>query len=308
LMTYADRFTGIAVANPYAAAIYCAGTLLDTNGTNLGGNTFTLPASGQVAFVLGNEISVAGSAPGSYGLSCNFPPNAPLNSPLAGFVALAIAGNSFEITSSMPPEGYALHSDPYRMVWNAFYQLVRALNNTSGYGVGQPQLVIGPDASSCGPNAGAINACFIPSTNTVVVSLALVEILADSPSEVAQIVAHELGHAHQNLTGTTTFNSNVELDADEFSLFGLLLTGYDAYAAGGSLGKLMMVYQASSLSAQLWENQYDPHTSFSNRIQNVMSLIQSLCALPQAASACQLEHTVFHPDTPSSLAPLLRHK
>jgi hypothetical protein len=196
--TYADRFTGIAVANPYATSIYCSGTLLDANGTNLGGNTFALPSSGQVSFVLGNEISAASSAPGSYSLSCNFQPNAPINSRLAGFVALAIAGNSFEITSSMPPGGYALPTDPYRMVWNAFYQLVKALNNTSGYAVGEPQLVIAPDASSCGPNAGAINACFIPATNTVVVSLALLEILADCPREVAQIDAHALGHAHQH--------------------------------------------------------------------------------------------------------------
>src|SRR5262249_9242634 len=147
------------------------------------------------------------------------------------FTALAIAGDSRGITSAMPPGDYALPSDRHRMIWNAFYQLVKALNNVSGFQVGNPQLRISQDP--------VINASFYASTNTVEITLALVELLADSPSEVAWVVAHELGHAHQHLAGTS-FN---ELEADQFALFGLLLTGYDAYAPGGALGKLMMATQ-----------------------------------------------------------------
>jgi len=299
--TYANKYTGIAVANPYATPIYCSGVLVDASGTNLGGNAFTLPASGQVSFVLGNEFSVASSAPGSYSLDCHFQPNAPLNSRLAGFVALTIAGNSFEITSSMPPGGYALPSDPYRMVWNAFYQLVKALNNTPGLGVGQPQLQFG--------TAQEINAFFNPTTNTVTINLALVELIADSPSEVAFAVAHELGHAHQFVTGgALQFDStDRELDADAFSLFGLLVTGYDAYASAGTLGKLMMTLQATSLSSQMWENQYDPHMSFPTRMGNIFLEIQTVCALAQvvASSFCTNEHNLFHPFMPPS-TPLVK--
>ena len=61
--------------------------------------------------------------------------------------------------------------------------------------VGQPNLQILSD-----PN---INAEYDPATNTVKIWLGLVELLADSPSEVAYAIAHELGHAHQNFTGTT---------------------------------------------------------------------------------------------------------
>ncbi len=294
--TFADKYTGIAVANPSTTTIYCSGSLLDANGNNLAGNTFTLPPLGQAAFTLVNVFSLASLSPGSYSLSCQSQPNAYGGSLPAPFVALAIAGNAQGITSSMPPGNYALPSDSYRMIWNAFNQLVKALNSVSSLQVGHPSLQISQDQ--------VINAQFDSATNTVTINLALVELLADSPSEVAFVIAHELGHAHQFVSGATTFNSNPELDADEFALFGLLLTGYDAYAGGGALGKLMMALQATGLVAQLWENQYDPHTSFPNRMSVIMSEIQAVCSLPQAASLCQTEHNLFHPNLPTVSTPL----
>lgn len=231
--TYADRYTGIAVANPTTTTIYCTGTLGDASGNTLGENSFTLPARGQVSFTLGNKFNLTSSSSNSYGFWCDRQPNAAPNSlQLAPFAALAIAGNSLGITSSMPPGGYALPNDRIGMIYDAFNHLVKALNSVQGFEVGQPQLRILSDS--------VINAYYDSATNTVGVELALVELLADSPSEVAYVIAHELGHAHQRLVGTTTFDPNIEFDADQFSLFGLLFTGYDAYAAGGALGKLGM--------------------------------------------------------------------
>jgi hypothetical protein len=294
--TYADKYTAVAVANPDAATIYCSGTLLDSSGNTVQGNTFTLPPTGHTVFTLVNVLKLAALSPGSYNVGCSWQPNAPAGSGLAPFVALSIAGNSngTNITSSMPPGNYALPSDPYRMIWNAFSQLVGALNKTAGLGVGQPQLQIGTGQD--------INAWFDPTTNTVTINLALVELIADSPSEVAFAVAHELGHAHQFVTGTLQFNpTDKELDADMFSLFGLLLTGYDAYASGGALGKSMMALHATSFFTQLWENQFDPHTSFPNRMNNIMTEIQNVCNYSsQIQDLCQREHAIFHPNMPPS--------
>lgn len=298
--TYADRYTGVAVANPTTATLYCSGELLDTNGNKIGENSFALPGLGQVSFVLGTVLNVASLAPGSYNLSCHWQANAPPGSQLAPFAALTIAGNSYQITSSLPPGDYALPSNPYRMIWNAFYQLKKALNNTAGFGVGEPNLQISGEQ--------IINATFTPATNTVTINLALAELFADSPSEVAWVIAHELGHAHQSLTGILQFDpTNKELDADQFALFGQLLTGYDAYAAGGALGKLMMALQRTGLVAQNFDNLNDPHTSFTNRMGLIMSEIQTVCGLPEAASLCQAEHNTFHPHMPPS-TPLLRSR
>ena len=297
--TYADRSTGIAVSNPYASgtALYCSGQFLDGNGNSLGGNAFTIPGQGQVSFTLGNVLNLGGAI-GSYMIDCNLQQNAASDSPPALFVALAIAGNSQGITSSMPPGDFALPSNPYRMIWNAFYSLVKALNNLPGAEVGQPQLKFYGD--------NVINAFYDPATNTVGIELGLVELLADSPSEVAWVIAHELGHAHQHLTGTYSFDPNPELDADQFSLIGLILTGYDAYASGGALGKLGMVSGRTSLVDQNFDNiqatlGIDPHTSFTNRIGLIMDAIQTVCSYPDIVSFCQLLHGIFHPHVPAPL-------
>jgi predicted Zn-dependent protease len=184
------------------------------------------------------------------------------------------------------------------MIWNAFYQLVKALNNVPGLEVGHPNLQILSDQ--------VINAQFDRTTNSVKIQLALVELLADSPSEIAWVIAHELGHAHQRLRGTTTFDRNVEHDADFFSLLGLLLTGYDVYAAGGALGKLLMASERTGLLDQLFDDIADPHSSFPTRMSLVLHEVQTICGLPQAGSLCTTEHTSFHPHMPTTATPLLR--
>lgn len=286
--TFADKYTGIAVVNPTSGSISCSGTFLDGVGNSLGSNSVTVPGFGQTSFTLGNILSIPTGAPGSYFLKCQ---NAP-------FAALAIAGDSHGITSSMPPGDYALPSNQYRTVWNAFYQLVKALNSVPGLQVGQPKLQILGDQ--------ALDAKYYKATNTVMIQLALVELLADSPSEVASVIAHELGHAHQALAGSQFNATDPELDADQFSLWGLLFAGYDAYAAGGAMGKLLMVSGRTPLLVQLYDDLADPHTSFTNRMGLIMGEIQYVCSLPEGVPLCQQVHGTFHPHLPSSSAPLLK--
>jgi len=283
-----DKMKWIAVTNPTGTTIHCSGTLIDSNGNTLGGNTVSISSFGQASFTLGNAISQANSSPSSYNLDCQGAP----------FEALAIAGNSRGITSSLPPGDYALPSDRYPMIWNAFYQLVKALNNVPGLEVGHPNLQILSDQ--------VINAQFDRTTNSVKIQLALVELLADSPSEIAWVIGHELGHAHQRLSGATTFDPNIEHDADYFSLLGLLLTGYDAYAAGGALGKLMMASERTGLLNQLFDDIADPHSSFPTRMGLILTEVQTICGLSQAASLCTTEHTSFHPHMTTTSTPLLK--
>ena len=294
--TYADRYTGIAVANPTTFTIYCSGTLLGATGNNLGMHSIVLPPRGQATFGIGNVFGLASSSSSSYGLSCKWQTNDPW---LAPFVALAIAGNSLGITSSMPPGGYALPSNPAGMIWNAFYQLVKTFNSIPSLQVGQPQLQILSNPT--------VNAFYSQAAHTVGIELALVELLADSPSEVASVIAHELGHAHQKVIGGSHWNQNIELDADQFSLLGLLLTGYDAYAAGGALGKLFMISGRTGILDQNFDNAFDVHKSFPTRIGNTMDLIQALCVLPEFASLCTSEHNLFHPHMPGApITPLIK--
>jgi hypothetical protein len=283
--TYADRYTGFAVANPSEYVIRCSGTLTDNIGNILGTKSFTLSGRGQTSFGVGDAFNLSSTSPTSYLLTCTWT-NTTINPAPAPFSALAIAGDSRGITSSMPTGDFAMPGSSYRLAWNAFYHLVKAFNSKSGFEVGQPVVRL--------LNDPIINATYDSANNIVTVNLALIELLADSPSEVAYVIAHALGHAHQRLAGNN-FDPNVELDADQFSLFGLLFTGYDTYAAAGALGKLAVASEQSGLVSPLFDNLHeDPHKSFTTRMGLIMGESQTVCGLPQAADLCGMQQSLFH--------------
>ena len=280
--TFADKFTGMAVANVDSKAISCGGQFFDSSGKVVGRNTFSIGIGGQTSFTVGSVVSVGDGVVGSYELGCN----------VGVFAAVAIGGNSQGITSSMPPGGYSLPLDQFALARKAYSQLVKALNQLFP-GFGQPQLKFYGDA--------VLNAWYDPATNTVNIEVGLLQLLADSPSETAWVLAHELGHAYQKFKGGNTFDANPELDADQLATVEMLVTGYDAYAAGGALGKLQMALGQTSLLAQAFDNLNDIHTSFSNRMGVVMSEIQQICGIQSLKEFCQTEHSIFHPQAPTPL-------
>ena len=90
-----------------------------------------------------------------------------------------------------------------------------------------------------------MNAYANPSTNTIVIGLGLAELIGDSPSELAHLIGHELGHLYQASYGLK-FDSNAELDADIFGFFAATGAGYDPYGAAGWLGKAMMMTRTTN--------------------------------------------------------------
>ncbi len=284
--TFADRFTGIAIANIDPNPINCGGQFFDSSGNVLGRNSFSIGVSGQASFTVGSVVSVGDGVVGSYQIGCN----------VGAFTAVAIGGNSKGITSSMPPGGYSLPADQFAMARKAYSQLVKALNQLVP-GFGQPKLNFFGDT--------VLNAWYDRTANTVNIEVGLLQLLADSPSETAWVLAHELGHAIQKFTGNTTFDANPELDADQIATVEMLLTGYDAYAAGGALGKLQMALGQTSLVAQAFDNLNDIHTSFSNRMGVVMNEIQQICGLQAYKQFCEIEHTIFHPQAPTPLREII---
>ena len=126
--TYADRYTGIALTNPYSNTIYCNGNFRDSGGNVVGSKSIPLAPQSQTSFNIGNLYNVSGSTPGSFSLNCNWQADAPDTAELASFVALAIAGDSRGMTSSMPPGHYALPTDRMGIINNGFRLLVRGFN------------------------------------------------------------------------------------------------------------------------------------------------------------------------------------
>ena len=208
-------------------------------------------------------------------------------------VSLAIAGNNKGITSSLPSGHFAFPPNHRSNIQRIFKHLLKNLNNFADglFAVGQPRLVI---ASNQRANAFASN-------NTVTIELGLAELLADSPSELAWIIAHELGHIYQASNGLQFFTTNSEIDADIYATFANLFSGYDPYAGAGVLGKLAMASGSTSLIIQIFENLLDPHTSFSNRIGTIFAVIEIVCDSEEARTGCQVYHDIVHPHLPAPL-------
>ena len=138
----------------------------------------------------------------------------------------------------------------------------------------------------------------------------LAELISDSESELAFVVAHELGHIIQARIGQLALvPGNIELDADEYGLYLSLAAGYDPYGAAGALAKLSMASGTAGLLNQNFDNLAavagtDLHGSFNNRLALIFQSMQALCSLQVAQSFCTQYKSLFHPHLPAA-APLM---
>lgn len=100
--------------------------------------------------------------------------------------------------------------------------------------------------------------------------------------------------------------SYAELDADIWGMFISMVSGYDPYAAAGTLAKYAMAADDASLIAQNFDGiSGDPHGSFNNRIAVVYASLKALCQQVAAKPFCSAYKNAVHPDFPAS-APLIR--
>ena len=198
---FADAYTGIAIANPNSFPVNCTGTFEDLNGTTVATNkSIAIGSLNHMAFSVGGLLSLPPSDVGSFQLSCS-----DFSGNLASVASLGIAGNTGGITSFLPNSSESVPVNHGEDIEKAFAYVVKVIqtnSNLSQYStlLGQPQLVIATDNTT-------INACAesplstFPcngATGTIKIWLSLAELVADSPSEMAFAVAHELGHGFSN--------------------------------------------------------------------------------------------------------------
>jgi hypothetical protein len=316
-----DLYTGIALANPNAFAINCSGEFIDPAGGNPGANQYLLNPFQQISFNL-SSVSIPESATsGSFRITCRDATGA-----FAGFVSLGINGNSHGITSSLPNSALSVPAHHYEDIEKVFAYLSKTIRTNAALGsnfpftafLGTPQLVISGDNST-------VNACIeFPSSaapcngaaGTVEIWQSMAELMGDSPSELAFVVAHEFGHLVQrNLANGTGFqpifafsslNSTFETDADRFALIVMATAGYDVYGASGALGKLAAMTSVPTLNAQFEQNVQsllpagmDMHASIVSRLSNLVPSIAQIC--PSLPNGCTLNQSGLDPHFPATL-------
>lgn len=311
---FADAYTGVAIANPNSLSVTCSGSFHDVNGNLVASNNaIIIGPLNHTSFTVGGLLSLSSGAVGSFELGCTDGSGSP-----AGVASLGIAGNASGITSSLPNSAGSIPIHHWEDIERAFYYIVKVIQTNpslSAYSafLGQPQLVIATDnttINACAENPQSAPPCNAP-VGTIKVWLSLAELLADSPSEIGFVIAHELGHVVQMNKGnqknfqmifpTSAVNQTIETDADLFGFGVALAAGYDPYAAGGTLGKLMMITGNATINAQYEENVQavlgtDMHTSTLNRLNNLYNTIQTTCQ--SVPTLCQNYKNLLHPNFP----------
>ena len=314
---FADAYTGIAVANPNNFAVNCTGTFLDSQGNTLKSTgTIAMNALTHQTFNPGPLLSLPSSAVGSFQWGCS-----DSSGNLAPTIALGIAGTATGITSSLPnsPGAFPVHHwEDIEKAFNYTVKVIQTAPSLSQYAalIGHPQLVIATDnttINACAETPQSLFPCNGPA-GTVKVWLSLAELLADSPSELGFVMAHELGHviqrnlgnqnSYQMISPLSSVNQTIETDADGFGLAVSIVAGYDAYGVAGALGKLMMVTGTATINAQYEEDVQavlgtDMHTSVLNRLTDLFARIQIACQ--SVGTACQTYKTLAHPNFPGPI-------
>jgi hypothetical protein len=257
----------------------------DSEGSQAGHTSVSLPPLGHTAFTLGDRIPGIGATTGSIIISG------------AGvqdrFVAWTMDYDSG--TFSTLPSGEAdLPVAQWERTWLVFERVLAAAKQMNGFGTDPVVLNVSTDP--------VINA-FAQGTSSVTLYLALSELISDSPSELAFATAHELGHIYQNRLGKLSYvPGDAESDADAFGIIVMMTAGYDPYAVAGTLGKLSMASGQAGLLTQ-FENQTgsDAHQSFNTRLDNLSTVWKLVCA--QVPNVCAAYKSGYHPHLPG-IAPL----
>ncbi len=292
---------GVALANISGSAKSFQVSALNSSGTLLMSTTIGVAGLGHKSFNLFQALP---------GLATDFSGSIVITPQIPGDQVLAWTLNApgGPIISTLPsgPLDWPIsHPDRIQLVFKRLLGVAPSLLAGLGNNLSlqtAPTLVISPDISV---NASA------SSNQTVQINLALSELVSDSPSELAFLVAHELGHIAQYRSGALTVllpndPANKEADADLIAMILVLNAGFDPYGAAGAIGKLSMANGSSGLVSPFFDNLADPTTAFSAaRMNSMLGVITSACNYTTLSSIgyCAPYKATIHPHFPGS-APL----
>lgn len=139
---------------------------------------------------------------------------------------------------------------------------------------------------------GDMNAQVLPIGDVVTVNYALVRFLKDD-SELAAIIAHELGHLYDAAHNGCQFGVQrtdeeqraCEATADRLSLVFLVAARYDPYGAGGAFGKMMMFTGQGTTVMGIMLGRFESNHPVSlDRISSLRNTLIQICQL--APSGC----------------------
>jgi hypothetical protein len=291
----------------------------DQNGNPAGSAQVTLPPLGHQSFNLAQLIP---SLPANFLGSVVMAP-ATQAEEASQFLAWTL-NEDLGMLSTLPPGRLEWPISHYDRIWLVFSrvldaarQLYPSVNFDGAQGMAQGPVVLDTPFQYTDPNTHqtSFNASSNRVTGHLMIPYSISELMSDSPSEIAFITAHELGHQIQaRIKGGqpvfANFTNDTETDADIVGMFLTINAGYDPYAAAGALAKFAMASgQASPLAQLIADTEValgvDPHPSLGTRINDLWNLLKQICNTTAAAASCKQYKAFVHPDFPASV-PLVR--
>jgi hypothetical protein len=277
---------GIAMVNIYNVSKSFQISALDSNGRPAGTSIVNLGPQEHLSFNLFQRIP---TLPADFSGSVQIVPSGQITDQFLAWTLNSDRG----LVASLPPGRLSWpisHEDRIALVYNKLLAAAPAVlagmgvTNVSLDALGVLSLVTSPEQ--------IINTFARP--GTIQVDLSLSELISDSPSELAFLVGHELGHEAKLQHGASLILSDAELDADLFSLLLMVNAGFDPYGSAGALGKLIMASHAG-LVAATFDDLADPASSFKSRIDLMLSTLSNACGQPAGTGLCGAYKAFVHP-------------
>ena len=282
--SYAARDLAVAIANPYSISSTVTATVFDSEGAQMGTPvSVTMPAWGHTSFLLNERFpNLSSSFQGTLSLDAGAGPGY--------FAALTLNVSAANLLTALPSGRFAWPEDQFDRMWKLYLTMLDSARGL--YTIGTVTL----DLTA----SGQVSAYTTFAPTTIHMDYATAELI-DSDAELAFIFGHELGHVVQQSQGTT-FNTNAELDADTHGTLFLLGALYEPYAASGLFGRMQMLSNVPGVLGNILRDTSAPtqHASFSARIDNVMTVLQTGCSGGNA-TLCAALRNILHPDAPPTL-------
>lgn len=288
----ANRDLGIALVNSTASASTYFVEVSDTNGKIAGQTQISLEPLAHTAFNLGVLFP---ALPADYRGIIEVRGTQPQHR----FYAWALYDDGSRVNSSLPTGRRTQPASIDEVVYRVYWSLVREAEEFLG-----PE----PVNFSIIRNTSEINAYASLNGRDMFITLPLVELLIDSPDELAHVLAHELGHLIQVRRGSNMLDPNKEFDADIIGGFIAVGAGYNPYALAGWLARAAMVTGTADLRTQTFFDNMtivDAHSSINNRISSAFENLKKVCTLPGMAPVCGDIKRLNRPHLPPA-APLGR--
>jgi hypothetical protein len=288
----ATRELGVAIVNIYNLPKSIEVTAQDSNGVTAGSSLVNLAPREHVSFTLSDRIP--GLPPGFTG-SVRIGPSTLTTDQFLAWTLNFDRG----LVASLPPGPLAWPISHVDRIWLVYRKLLAAAPGAlAGLGINDVTLNATGVANLLISQEQIINAFGRP--GVVQIDLSVSQLISDSPSELAFIVGHELGHVAQFQHGNTLSVADAEHDADLFAMTLMILAGFDPYAASGALAKLNMVTGKAGLVAATFDDLPDPHGSFTTRLDSIFSTLAQACAQPAVSLFCGAYKSVIHPNFPAT--------